>query len=76
MRQRLERIRRDGQVTTVGRFNRHLAAVSVPVRSRDGSQVAGSLTRIMAADDYAGLDAERLVQRLQAGAAQLSSKLA
>jgi DNA-binding IclR family transcriptional regulator len=76
VRQRLERIRRDGQVTTVGRFNRHLAAVSVPVRSRDGSQVAGSLTRIMAADDYAGLDAERLVQRLQAGAAQLSSKLA
>lgn len=76
VRRRLEVIRRDGHVTTVGRFNPYLAAISVPVRSRDGSQVAGSLTRIMAADDYAGQDSERLVHRLQAGAAQLSSRLA
>lgn len=76
VRQRLGRIRRDGHVTTVGRFNRHLAAVSVPVRSRDGFQVAGSLTRIMAAEDYARQDAGRLVRHLQAGAAQLSSRLA
>jgi DNA-binding IclR family transcriptional regulator len=76
IRQRLGRIRRDGHVTTVGRFNRHLAAVSVPVRSRDGFQVAGSLTRIMAAEEYATQDAGRLVRQLQAGAAQLSSRLA
>ncbi|MDP3414372.1 MAG: helix-turn-helix domain-containing protein, partial [Falsiroseomonas sp.] len=68
VRQRLAGIRRDGQVTTVGRFNRHLAAVAVPVRSRDGSQIAGSLTRIMPAESFPALDAARLVQRLQAGA--------
>lgn len=76
VRQRLAGIRRDGQVTTVGRFNRHLAAVSVPVRSRDGAQVAGSLTRIMAAETFPGQDAAWLVQRLQAGAVQVSARLA
>lgn len=76
VRQRLAGIRRDGQVTTVGRFNRHLAAVAVPVRSRDGSQIAGSLTRIMPAESFPALDAARLVQRLQAGASEVSARLA
>lgn len=76
VRQRLASIRRDGQVTTVGRFNRHLAAISVPVRSSDGAQVAGSLTRIMAAEAYARLDPTLLIQRLQAGVLQVSARLA
>ena len=76
VRQRLMGIRRDCQVTTVGRFNRHLAAVSVPVRSRDGTQVAGSLTRIMAAEAYTGLDRAILVLGLRAGAKQVSARLA
>ena len=75
VRQRLLGIRRDGQVTTVGRYNRHLAAVSVPVRSRDGAQVAGSLTRILAADAYTEQDAARLAQGLRAGAGQVSALL-
>ncbi|MGK7864651.1 IclR family transcriptional regulator [Falsiroseomonas sp. E2-1-a4] len=76
VRQRLAGIRRDGQVTTVGRFNRHLAAVSVPVRSRDGAQIAGSLTRIMPAETFPAQDAAWLVQRLQAGASEVSARLA
>lgn len=76
VRQRLAQFRRDGHVTTVGRFNRHLAAVSVPVRSRDGSQVSGSLTRIMAIGDYARRDQGQFVAALQAGAERLSARLA
>lgn len=76
VRQRLACIRRDGQVTTVGRFNRHLAAVSVPVRSGDGAQVAGSLTRIMAAEAYARHDPALLAQRLQSCADVISARLA
>jgi DNA-binding IclR family transcriptional regulator len=76
VRQRLAGIRRDGHVATAGRFNRHLAAVSVPVLSRDGSQVSGSLTRIMAIGDYVPRDQARMVAALQAGAKQLSARLA
>jgi DNA-binding IclR family transcriptional regulator len=76
VRQRLASIRRDGHVATAGRFNRHLAAVSVPVLSRDGSQVSGSLTRIMAVGDYVPRDHGRIVASLQAGAKQLSARLA
>ncbi|NKC30759.1 IclR family transcriptional regulator [Falsiroseomonas selenitidurans] len=76
VRQRLAGIRREGFVATAGRFNRHLAAVSVPVLSRDGSQVAGSLTRIMALSDYAGQEPALLARALQGGAGQVSARLA
>jgi DNA-binding IclR family transcriptional regulator len=76
VRQRLAGIRRDGHVATVGRFNRHLAAVSVPVLSRDGSQVSSSLTRIMAIADYVPRNHGQIVVALRAGAKLLSARLA
>lgn len=75
VRGRLAAIRRDGHVTTVGRFNRHLAALSVPIITRDGERVVGSLTRIMAAPEFLALSHDALLAELRDGAAATAAKL-
>ncbi|HWL80474.1 MAG TPA: helix-turn-helix domain-containing protein [Roseomonas sp.] len=71
----LARLRRKGHMTTVGQFNPSLAAIAVPVLSRDRSQVRGSLTRVMARGDYnAAIEAD-LVADLQSAATQIAAQL-
>ena len=45
-------IRRQGHMTTTGRYHHALAAVSVPVQVPGGSKVVGSLTRILPRELY------------------------
>jgi len=71
----LARLRRKGHMTTAGQFNPSLAAIAVPVLSRDRSQVRGSLTRVMAKDDYTAANEADLVADLQAAAAQIAAQL-
>ncbi|HEY4253227.1 MAG TPA: helix-turn-helix domain-containing protein [Roseomonas sp.] len=75
LRMRLAAIRRDGHVTTIGRFNRHLAALSVPILAREDDRVVGSLTRIMAAPEFRGLAHDALLAELRAGAAATAAML-
>ncbi len=71
VRARLAAIRREGHVTTAGLFNPDLAAVAVPILACGGSQVLGSLTRIMAASDHAASDREAVRRDLAAGALRM-----
>jgi DNA-binding IclR family transcriptional regulator len=63
--------RKQGHVTTLGRYHRDLAAVAVPVRSKNGAQVLGSLTRIMARTEFA--DGDALAGAMQAAATLIAA---
>ncbi len=75
VRTRLAAIRKDGHVTTVGQFNRDLAAIAVPVLSRDRSQVLASLTRILAREEFLSASHEALIRELQSGAADIAAQM-
>ncbi|MCW8084174.1 IclR family transcriptional regulator [Sabulicella glaciei] len=75
VRSRLAAIRRDGHMTTVGQFNPDLAAVAVPVLSRDRSEVVASLTRILARHDFGPDFHHGEVQALKEGAARLAARM-
>jgi DNA-binding IclR family transcriptional regulator len=72
---RLAEFRRPGHIITVGQNHPDMAAVALPIRLAEDGQVLGSLTRILAREDYSEEVRDSLVAELAAGAATIAERL-
>lgn len=74
-RQQLAQKRKAGYVVTIGNMNVHLAAIGAPIFGPDG-QVAGSVTRVVAREEFALENEIRAAARITECAKQISERLA